>query len=174
MFAERNIILTGFMGTGKTTVGRRLAKRLGYAFVDTDALIEARCAMAVHEIFRERGEAFFRGMEATLARELATAVQQVIATGGRLMLDDRNAAVLSPTGPVFCLWATPEEVLARVARDTVALRPLLSGPAPEDRIRALFEERRRGYARFTPIVTSGKTIAAVVQELYAILCPSES
>lgn len=163
--ATQNIILTGFMGTGKSSVGRRLAERLEYTFVDTDEIIEERCGKQVHEIFRDEGEAAFRRMETLLALELGNLTRQVIATGGRLMLDEANAAALSRNGLVFCLWATPEEILSRVANDAIAVRPLLAGPAPEERIRALYEERRSGYACFTPVDTSGKTVAAVVQEL---------
>ena len=160
---DDNIILTGFMGTGKSSVGRLLAEHLGYEFVDTDEWITARCGKAIHDIFRDQGEAAFREMEAALARELGGLKKKVIATGGRLMLDAANAAALSRRGRVFTLWATPEEIIARVANDTAAVRPLLEGPSLEARIRALFEERRAGYARFTPIETSGKTIAEVVQ-----------
>jgi len=166
MMSGRNIILTGFMGTGKSSVGRLLAVRLGFTFVDTDEVIAARCGQAVHEIFRDLGEAAFREMEAALACELGAAEGQVIATGGRLMLEAANAAALSRNGHVFSLWATPEEIVTRVAKDTIAVRPLLAGPAPEARIRALYEERRAGYAQFTPIKTSGKTIAEVVQVLF--------
>ena len=166
MMSGRNIILTGFMGTGKSSVGRLLAVRLGYTFVDTDEVIATRCGQAVHEIFRDQGEAAFREMEAALVCELGAAEGQVIATGGRLMLDAANAAALSRNGHVFSLWATPEEIVTRVAKDTIAVRPLLAGSAPEARIRALYEERRAGYAQFTPIKTSGKTIAEVVQVLF--------
>jgi len=173
MMSDWNIILTGFMGTGKSSVGKLLAQRLGYQFVDTDKLIEARCGRAVHEIFREQGEAAFREMEAALAGELGAVEKQVIATGGRLMLDAANADNLSRKGRVFALWATPEEIIARVTKDTIAVRPLLAGPAPEVRIRALYEERRAGYARFTPVRTSGKTIAEVVQVLVDHIAASE-
>jgi shikimate kinase len=161
--SDDNIILTGFMGTGKSSVGRLLAERLGYTFVDTDDVIAHRCGRAVHEIFRREGEEAFRAREAALARELAAGKRQVIATGGRLMLDADNAAVLSRHGRVFCLWASAEEIMARVAADTAAVRPLLAGPDPESRIRALYAERREGYARFTPIMTSGQTVSEVVQ-----------
>lgn len=165
MTAEDNIILTGFMGTGKSSVGRRLAVRLGYAFVDTDEVIEARIGRTVQEIFRDRGEAAFREMEAALARELGARNRQVIATGGRLMLDAGNAAALCRKGRVFCLWADPAQILSRVANDKAAVRPLLEGPDPAARIRALLDARRAGYARFEPIVTTGKSIEAVVKEL---------
>ncbi len=160
---EDNIILTGFMGTGKSSVGRLLAEHLGYEFVDTDEWIAARCGKAIYDIFRDQGEAAFREMEAALARELGGVKKKVIATGGRLMLDAANAAALSRTGRVFTLWATPEEIMVRVANDTAAVRPLLEGPSIEARIQVLYEKRRAGYARFTPIETSGKTITEVVQ-----------
>jgi shikimate kinase len=165
MAIMRNIILTGFMGTGKSSVGKLLAKHLGYTFVDTDAVIEARTGMAVHAIFEQRGEAAFRAMEAALARELADGRRQVIATGGRLMLDGDNAAVLSRNGIVFCLWAEPEDIFSRVIAEGAAARPLLAGPAPQERIEALLAERREGYRQFAPISTSGRTIAEVVQAL---------
>ena len=166
---DGNIILTGFMGTGKSSVGRLLAARLGFTFVDTDAVIENRCGQAIHEIFRDRGEPAFRAMEAALAEELGAGDRQVIATGGRMMLDSANAAALSRHGRVFCLWATPEEILDRLSGTGTAVRPLLEGSDPEARIRALFEERRAGYAQFIPVTTSGKTLFAVVEALLAIL-----
>ena len=119
---DDNIILTGFMGTGKSSVGRLLAEHLGYEFVDTDEWIAARCGKAIHDIFRDQGEAAFREMEAAFARELGGLKKKVIATGGRLMLDAANAAALSRAGRVFTLWATPEEIMARVANDTAAVR----------------------------------------------------
>src|SRR5512143_2336464 len=96
-----NIVLTGFMGTGKTTVGRLLAAQLGYEFVDTDVLIEARLGRPISQVFAELGEAAFRQMEADLAQELANREGLVISTGGRLMLDPANVAALSRQGRVF-------------------------------------------------------------------------
>ena len=103
-----NIVLTGFMGTGKTTVGQLLAQQLDYKFVDTDVLIQERTGKSIPEIFEEKGEAAFREMEAALACELAARQGIVISTGGRMMLDSANAATLSSSGRVICLVATPE------------------------------------------------------------------
>ncbi len=151
-----NIILTGFMGTGKTTVGKLLAQRLAYEFVDTDSFIEKRAGRAIAEIFGDLGEAAFRQMEAEAALELATKDGVVISTGGRLMLDDGNAAVLGRNGRVFCLQATPNEILSRIQKDG-NIRPLLAGENPLDQIVAILQEREAKYSRFEQVVTSGKT-----------------
>lgn len=164
-----NIILTGFMGTGKTTVGRLLAARLGREFVDTDDLIIARADRTIADIFREEGEARFRAWEAEIAAELAARRGLVIATGGRLMLDPDNAAALGATGPVFCLSADAADVLARVAVDADK-RPLLSGDAPEARVRDLLGRRAAAYARFRPVETSGRApeeVAGAIADLLA-------
>ncbi|WP_373498901.1 shikimate kinase [Desulfococcus sp.] len=153
--ARANIILTGFMGTGKSTVGKLVAKALGYGFVDTDELIQARCGQTVPEIFRERGEAAFRDMEAEIARELGAKEGLVVSTGGRLMLDPGNARALGGTGRVFCLRATPEEILARVTGDSGVARPLLQTENPLERVVELMRQREPGYARFTQLETTG-------------------
>ncbi len=151
-----NLILTGFMGTGKTTVGKLLAQRLAYEFVDTDAFIEGRAGRSIAEIFRELGEAAFRQMEAEAALELANKDGLVISTGGRFMLDDGNAAVLRRNGRIFCLQAPPNEILSRVQKDSTT-RPLLAGENPLDQIVAILQEREVKYSRFEQVVTSGKT-----------------
>jgi shikimate kinase / 3-dehydroquinate synthase len=163
-----NIILTGFMGTGKTTVGRLLAGRLGLEFVDTDEIIEGRDGRAIADIFREDGEERFRQWEQQVATELGGQQGMVIATGGRLMLDPDNAAALGRTGPLFCLTAAPSEICRRVAADE-SKRPLLAGSNPEAQIRALLEQRRPFYARFRPIDTDGKTMESVVDQIEAIV-----
>jgi shikimate kinase / 3-dehydroquinate synthase len=166
---KTNVILTGFMGTGKTTVGKLLAQQLGYAFVDTDALIQERMGKTIPEIFEERGEAAFRRLEAELALELANRQGLVISTGGRLMLDPDNAAALTRTGRVFCLVATPEEILARVTRDAGTERPLLATADPLKRIVDLMQERREDYGRFAQMTTSRKSPDIVSKNLIGIL-----
>jgi shikimate kinase len=160
-----NIILTGFMGTGKSSVGRRLAALLDYDFIDTDDCIETRCGKTVTAIFQEDGEPVFRRMEAAMARELANRQGLVIATGGRMMLDPANAAVLSRNGKVFCLTAAAGEILARVSGDHARHRPLLDAADPLKRIEVLLRRRQEGYRRFPQLETTGKSEAEVTRDL---------
>lgn len=153
-----NIILTGFMGTGKTTVGRLLAEKLNFKFVDTDVMIEEWSGKTIAEIFVEDGEKAFRQMERDTARRLSEEAKQVISTGGRMMLDPENISVLSPTGRIFCLTASPEEILRRVLSDDDGMeRPLLKGDNPAGRITALLHERREKYGQFPQIETENRT-----------------
>jgi 3-dehydroquinate synthase len=166
---KANIVLTGFMGTGKTTVGKLLAQQLGYDFVDTDELIERRAGKTIPEIFEQMGEAAFRQMEADLARELAARQAVVVSTGGRLMLDPDNAAALTRTGRVFCLVATPEEILDRVTKDFDHERPLLAVSDPMERIVELMRDRKEDYGRFPQMQTSRKSPDMVSKNLIGIL-----
>jgi shikimate kinase len=151
-----NIILTGFMATGKTTIGKCLAVQLDYEFVDTDHLIEDRCGQTVAEIFYEKGESFFRAIETEVARELGQREGLVIATGGGLILDPVNVTALEKQGRVFCLVATPEDILERASRDVV-VRPLIQGTTPMECITELMKDRNEVYRHFTQVETSGKT-----------------
>lgn len=163
----KNVILTGFMGTGKTTIGRLLAARLGCGFVDTDSVIESRVG-SIADIFATDGEERFRQLETEVARELAASTGLVVATGGRLMLDAVNAALLSATGRVFCLAASSSEIVHRLGEDATE-RPLLRGADPWQRIEELFAERRAGYRRFEQVDTDGRTPEEVVADLVARL-----
>jgi shikimate kinase/3-dehydroquinate synthase len=162
--SKENIILTGFMGTGKSAVGELLARQLGCRFIDTDQLIEERTGQKVAEIFHNEGEAAFRAWENKIARELASTRQSVIATGGRLMLDSENARLLGENGQVFCLTANPDEIVRRL-RSEKGKRPLLAVPDPQHRIRELLSERARGYAQFPQINTDGKSIEEIAREI---------
>jgi shikimate kinase len=162
-----NIVLTGFMGTGKSTVGKLLATRLAYDFVDTDDWIVAQNGRSIADIFREEGEAAFRQWERMASLALAKTERTLIATGGRLMLDDENAASLMENGRVFCLVADPAEIVARVSGGEK--RPLLDVPDPEARIQQLLDQRREAYGRFPQIITSGKTPEQVAQEIMKMI-----
>ena len=157
-----NIILTGFMGTGKTTVGKLLAEHLHYAFVDTDALIEERAGMTVSEIFQTFGEPKFRQIESAISQELAGKDCLVISTGGRLMLDDNNREVLEKNGRIFCLTAPAEEIVRRVIKDGET-RPLLAGDNPKGEIEKILNERNMKYAQFVQIQTFQKKPEQVVE-----------
>lgn len=153
----QNIILTGFMGCGKTTVGKLLAARLKYRFVDTDLLIEQQYQMSIPEIFSTFGEKGFRQAEKQAALELSKKGQQVIATGGKLMLDPDNSKTLGKNGIIFCLIASPEEIFRRISAPKENNRPLLETEEPFQRILKLIEERRPGYRQFHQIDTTGKS-----------------
>lgn len=167
-FPDGNIILTGFMATGKTTVARHIARLAGRQFVDTDAEIVRRQGMEIGEIFSTLGEPAFRRMEADLALALAGKNRQVIATGGRMMLDPANREVLEKSGVVFCLSAPPEVIMARVQADRENIRPLLAEDGGLDRLLELMAERRKGYARFVQVDTTEKTPEAVAEEIMAL------
>jgi shikimate kinase len=142
----RGIILTGFMGTGKSTVGRLLARRLGYAFVDLDELIEKEAGMPVREIFGSYGEARFREFEAHAIERLASGglgAPLVVSTGGGAVVRDENRALLRSFGALVCLKASPEEILKRVGNRPE--RPLLAGPDREEKLHSLLSERRTAY-----------------------------
>ena len=123
----RNLVLIGFMGTGKTTIGRLCAERLGYRFRDSDTEIESRIGCSIAQYFSQKGEAAFREIEREVIAELAEESDQVISTGGGVVLDPENAMRLREGGWVVLLQATPDAILARVG-DTRS-RPLLANAA---------------------------------------------
>ena len=164
--AKRNLVLTGFMGTGKTTVGRILADRLGFGFVDIDGVIESR-AGPIPEIFEREGESGFREMERSVARDLAGRTGLVIATGGRMMLDGECAACLEPEADVFCLTAEPGTIIERIGG--TAQRPLLAGSDASERVRELLAERADGYARFAAVDTEGRSPEEVADAVMSLL-----
>lgn len=150
---QLNVVLTGFMGTGKSTVGRAIARQLGRNLVDTDRMIVAKHG-PIATIFAEQGEDAFRTFEHEVAVELAGQRDLIISTGGRFLLDPENAAVLLQSGRAYCLVATVDEILDRTGR-SARKRPLLNTPNPRQRIEQLMTERADGYGQFTQVSTSG-------------------
>ncbi len=144
MDRDASILLTGFMGTGKSAVGRRVAARLGRPFVDMDAEIEKRAGRTIAAIFAEDGEPAFRALERALARELASRSGLVVAAGGGAVLDPRNVADFMRAGLLVCLDARPEVILARLAGERH--RPLLETADREQRLRELLARRAACYA----------------------------
>jgi shikimate kinase / 3-dehydroquinate synthase len=142
--ADPNIILTGFMGTGKSSVGREVADRLGRPFVDLDDMIVKQAGKPIPEIFATDGEAAFRALEDQMCQELKEPSGQVIATGGGAVLNPANREALEAGGTVVCLEASPDVIARRLARGDG--RPMLSGFSPGARIAELLAERASAYA----------------------------
>jgi shikimate kinase len=166
---HRNIVLTGFMGTGKTTVGRLLARRLDREFVDTDRLIEQRHG-PIPQIFAEHGERRFREIEAAVAAELAARSGLVVSTGGRMLVDDGNAAILGATGDVVALTADVDTIVRRVGGEGAAsTRPMLAGGDVRGRIAELLAERADAYARFDQVVTDDRTPDEIATEIEGLV-----
>jgi 3-dehydroquinate synthase len=159
-----NIILTGFMGTGKSAVGREVARRLGRPFVDMDEVIAAREGRSIPEIFASSGEQHFRQLEAALCRELAAQRGLVIATGGGTLVPPENRETLGRAGVLFCLSASVDEILRRL--NSCEDRPLLAAPSRRARIEALLAERASAYAAIPhQIDTTGKGVEQVAEEI---------
>ena len=166
----RNLILTGFMGTGKTVVGKRLAKRLGWRFVDVDKLIETAAGITIPEIFEKKGEAAFRRLESRQISKVVRDKGQVIATGGGAFTDPENRRRLLGNGMVVCLMARPQVILSRVGR-RIHARPMLKGSVNTlSAIRALLAKRARDYQQADLTVdTSDSEIEEVVERLWQAL-----
>ena len=170
---KKNIIFTGLMGTGKTNIGKMLAQKLDREFIDTDDLIEERHGLTIPEIFEQLGEPAFRMMEAEVAKELGQRKGLVISTGGRLMLDPANVEALTVNGRVFCLVATPQEILSRIEGDTDHHRPLLDVPNPGEQIVELLQERKKGYQRFLKMTTDEKHPGDITSDLLDFMKKSQ-
>lgn len=163
---HENIVLTGFMGSGKTSVGKALAAVLRREFVDTDAVIESRFG-PIPTIFAEHGEDRFRAHERALADEIAEGSGLVVSTGGGMLVDGAVADRVASNGRVFCLTASPTTIIERVRADGVADRPLLDTSDPEATVALLLAERSGAYERFEAVPTDGRTVAEIVGDLIA-------
>jgi 3-dehydroquinate synthase len=167
---DKNIVVTGFMGTGKTTIGRLLAERLERRFVDMDEQIEARFGKPIPRIFAEDGEAAFRVAETQLCHQVAQETGLVLSTGGGSLVNPANRQRLAQSGVLICLTATVDTILARVEQATN--RPLIPGDTDQrrQRVRSLLHERRHAYAAIAHQVdTSTRSPAEVVDELLRTL-----
>ncbi len=142
---DKSVVLIGFMGSGKSALGRIIAKQLGIPHSDMDQLIESRAGMTISEIFAGEGEEAFRDMETGLLREIAQSGkgQAVYSTGGGVVIRPENRALMRRIGTVILLDITPESVLSRLSRDTK--RPLLQAPDRKARVEELMRSRRPAY-----------------------------
>ncbi len=167
MRSNRNIVLVGFMGTGKSSVGKRVAQRLDRLFVDMDEWIEEWEKRSISDIFREEGEAYFRQRERELVQELATREGLVIAAGGGVVLDPDNIQDLSRNGIVVCLTATSEVIIERTARESH--RPLLEEGKKAESIKRVLSDRASFYDSIPhQIDTTGLTLDEVVARIIAL------
>jgi shikimate kinase len=141
---RRSVVLVGMMGAGKSSVGRRLAARLGLSFVDADTEIEAAAGMSIAEIFAAHGEAYFRSGEARVIARLLEGGPQVMATGGGSIMNPDTRALIGKKGVSIWLDADYEVLLRRVKRRTD--RPMLKTADPAETLRYLLDERKPVYA----------------------------
>lgn len=147
----KNIILIGFMGCGKTSIGIRLSYRLRRTLIDTDKMIERQQQMSISEIFSRLGEEEFRQMETRCLEQLAGQTSaQIISVGGGLPVREENRRLLKQLGTVVYLRVTPETVCKRLAGDTT--RPLLQGEDPEGKVRSLMAERKACYEAAADVI----------------------
>lgn len=160
--APRNLVLTGFMGTGKTTVGRLVAARLGWPFVDTDDFVEQAAGQPIAAVFAQQGEAAFRALERAACARAAQLERHVIATGGGALLDPATRAAFLARGLVICLRADRDTILQRLGGG--ADRPLFGGDRA--RLDALLAARAALYdALLHQVNTDGRPPEAVAEEI---------
>ena len=165
-----NIILTGFMGCGKTSVGIRLSYALKRTMIDTDKWIEKKQERSVSDIFAEDGEESFRQMETACIRELIeTENHRIISTGGGLPAREENHALLKELGRIYYLKVTPEVVFERLKGDTT--RPLLQGEHPQEKIRSLMAQREQNYVEASDIIidVDGKDFEQIISEIEKLI-----
>lgn len=160
----RNIALTGFMGVGKSSVGRALAEVLHFEFIDTDEVIESNAGKSINRIFADDGEPTFRGLESQIVQQLTTRDRVVISTGGGLAVSPDNLASLKSHALVVCLWASPEAIWERVRHQSH--RPILQTIDPPARIRELLAQREPFYKQADVLVnTELRSLREVVQQV---------
>jgi len=147
-----NLALIGFMGTGKSSVGRVVADALRFTFLDTDYVIESRSGKTITEIFEKEGETAFRVLEREVVEELTRRTRTVISTGGGLPVNAANLASLKTHALVVCLWASPEKIFERVRGQSH--RPLLREPSPMEKIRQLLAIREPYYRQADVLVNT--------------------
>jgi shikimate kinase len=171
MIAAPNLVLVGPMGAGKSSIGRRLAGRLGLRFVDADRAIEEATGASVPVIFELEGEAGFRARERALVAQLCAERDLLIATGGGAVLDDANRAALRERGFVVYLRVGIDQQLRRLARDRT--RPLLAGPDRRERLQQLAEQRGPLYESIADLTfdCDRLPLAEAVRRLAAELAP---
>jgi len=159
-----NIALIGFMGTGKTSVGRLVAEQLRFEYLDTDELIQAQTGRSINEIFKTDGEPAFRALEQMIVEDLARRAKTVIATGGGLPVNPKNLASLKTHALVVSLWSSPEKIWERVRHQ--GHRPLLHDADPQAKIRELLAARGPFYKQADVLLnTDLRSVREVAQQV---------
>lgn len=165
---DRAVILTGFMGSGKSSVGRVLARRLGWPFVDLDAVIVAKARKSINEIFAEEGEPAFRALESACLEQALDKGRAVIATGGGIVIAEHNREMMARQGRVINLAVSLDQVLERLEGATD--RPLFAGKDAAEAVGTLMAERAQFYAvADIRIDTNGKSVEDVTAEILRFL-----
>jgi len=163
-----NVILTGFMGTGKSSVGRLLASRLNFTFCDLDALIVAQEGKSINSIFTSMGESYFRSVESSVLLRVLLHSSQVVSTGGGAVIKKENRDLMSRSGTVINLVASPDSILQRLKDDDE--RPLLRDSKNLEQIQKLLLEREPFYSKADiRIDTDGKNVEDVACEILKYL-----
>jgi len=163
---KQNIILIGYMGSGKTSVGERLAKMLSYQFRDADQMLERKAGDTINHIFAVHGEEYFRNMETELLKELVGTLENtILSTGGGMPLREENAKLLKELGYVVYLKASKETTIQRLKGDTT--RPLLQGDDLEKKVERMLEVRTPIYERAAHIIitTDGRSLDELANEI---------
>ncbi|HUR45451.1 MAG TPA: shikimate kinase [Candidatus Saccharimonadales bacterium] len=159
-----NLALIGFMGTGKSSVGRLVASHLHFNFVDTDELIESRTGKTIADIFTQAGETVFRQIEKQVVAEISHYKKTVLSTGGGLAANAENFGSIKQHSLVICLWASPEVIWERVRTQTH--RPLLQDADPLARIKKLLAQREPFYRQADVLVnTEMRSVKEVAQHV---------
>ena len=140
---KKNIVLTGLMGSGKTTIGKKIAEKTGMKFTDTDELIVQKAGKSINQIFIDDGELFFRDMESEIIEEVSKQENIVISTGGGAVLRDKNTENLKQNGVLFYLYAPAEEIYRRIKDDKD--RPLLNTENPVETLKIIQARRESLY-----------------------------
>jgi len=165
---QKNIFLVGFMGAGKSTVGKILAEKTGYSFYDADQYIEEQAGTTITQIFAEHGEPYFRDLESNATEEMAKKENQVIATGGGVVQRDRNWNAMKNNGITVYLKASIETIWERIKDDTT--RPLLQVENPVETARELLNKRASMYEKADIIVlTDNLSLEQAADEILALL-----
>ncbi|WP_159887642.1 shikimate kinase [Paenibacillus puerhi] len=161
--AKRNLVLIGMMGTGKSTVGVELARRLRFSFVDSDSAVEENQGMTIKEMFARHGEPFFREAESAAVAAIMERFDQVVATGGGAVLAEANRSAMKAGGFVVALAAGADTIIRRVSEDRS--RPLLQGDL-EERVRTIMESRKHAYDFADLYVeTDGRSVEDIADEI---------